>query len=156
IFRRSGDGSQIDGFLDVAGRVGWKVLPAAAYTAMPSGIVSTDVFEAFWHDVGQAAEAAVRDGIDAVYLSLHGAMVTETIEDVEGDLLARLRAIRGLEETPVFGVFDLHANFTEAMARHANGLVCYRENPHIDARATAVRAAQLLDRCLTTGVVPRM
>src|SRR5262249_41648494 len=34
--------------------------------------------------------------------------------------------------------------------------VCYRENPHIDARATAVRAAELLDRCLTTGVVPRM
>ena len=123
---------------------------------MPSGIVSADVFEAFWDDVRPIAAAAVQSGVDAVYLSLHGAMVTEAIEDVEGELLKRLRGIDGLAEIPIFGVFDLHANFTEAMARYANGLVCYRENPHVDARATAVRAAELLERCLAGGGLPRM
>ena len=156
ILRRRGDGSQVDGFLEVASRARWTVLPAASYTAMPSGIVKANVFESFWSDLAPVAEVAARTGVDAVYLSLHGAMVTEAIEDVEGELLARLRAISGLRKTPIFGVFDLHANFTEAMANHANGLVCYRENPHIDARATAVRATELLDRCLTTRVVPRM
>jgi len=156
IFRRRGDGSQIDGFLEVAGRAGWTVLPTASYTAMPSGIVTADVFESFWSDVAPIAEAAARSGVDGIYLSLHGAMVTEAIEDVEGELLARLRSIGGLRQTPIFGVFDLHANFTGAMARHANGLVCYRENPHIDARVSAIRAAELLERCLASGVVPRM
>ncbi|WP_350143936.1 M81 family metallopeptidase, partial [Haliea sp.] len=33
---------------------------------------------------------------------------------------------------------------------------CYRENPHIDARDSAVRAAELLARCLNEGTVPRM
>ena len=71
-------------------------------------------------------------------------------------MLRRLRAVPGLEQVPLFGVFDLHANLTEAMTRLADGLVCYRENPHIDARDTAVRAAELLARCLATGKRPRM
>lgn len=156
IFHRRGDGSQVDGFLEVADRAGWTVIPSTSYTAMPSGIVTADVFESFWNDVAPTAETASRSGVDAVYLSLHGAMVTEAIEDVEGELLQRLRSIDGLREVPIFGVFDLHANFTEAMARHANGLVCYRENPHVDARATAVRAAELLERCVAGGALPRM
>jgi microcystin degradation protein MlrC len=156
ILRRRGDGSQVDGFLEVAERAGWTVVPSASYTAMPSGIVTADVFESFWRDVAPVAAAAARDGVDGIYLSLHGAMVTEALEDVEGELLARLRAVEGLREIPLFGVFDLHATFTAAMARNANGLVCYRENPHVDARQTAVRAGELLRRSLEGGGLPRM
>ena len=156
IANRRGDGSQIDGFIEVADREQWEVTCAANYTATPSGTATDAVVEAFWADVEPVARQSGRDGVDAVYLSLHGAMISETIEDVEGEILARLRAIPGLESVPVFGVFDLHANFTGAMAKHANGLVCYRENPHIDARDSAVRAAELLARCLTTGAVPTM
>jgi microcystin degradation protein MlrC len=42
------------------------------------------------------------------------------------------------------------------MADHVNGLVCFRENPHTDARESAVRSARLLSRCLREGVTPRM
>jgi microcystin degradation protein MlrC len=83
-------------------------------------------------------------------------MVSESIDDVEGEVLRRLRAAPGLSQVPLFGVFDLHANLTEAMTQLADGLVCYRENPHIDARDTAVRAAELLARSLATGARPRM
>src|SRR5690606_29015227 len=48
------------------------------------------------------------------------------------------------------------ANVTERMVENANALVCYRENPHIDARESSVRAAELLARTLADGVVPRM
>lgn len=156
IFGRRGDGSQVDGFLEVADRENWTIIPTASYTAMPSGLVSGDVFETFWRDVEPTAVTAGRTGLDAVYLSLHGAMVTEEIDDVEGELLRRLRNIPGLEKIPLFGVFDLHANFTDAMAVNANCLVCYHENPHTDARATGVRAAELLSRCMGGGGLPRM
>ncbi len=73
---------------------------------------------------------------DAIYLVLHGAMVTESMDDVEGEFLDRLRRMVG-EQVPIFGVFDLHANFSDRMARLANGLVAYRENPHTDARRAA-------------------
>ena len=47
ILRRRGDGSQIDGFLEVASRARWTVLPGASYTATPAGIVKANVFESF-------------------------------------------------------------------------------------------------------------
>jgi microcystin degradation protein MlrC len=156
ILRRRGDGSQIDGFLEVAEREGWSVIPACAYTATPSGVVADAVVDAFWGELEPVARAAGRDGVDGIFLSLHGAMVSQSLDDVEGEMLARLRALPGLGEVPLFGVFDLHANFSDAMARHANGLVCYRENPHIDARDSAVRAADLLARCLAGGARPKM
>ncbi|MDR3475135.1 MAG: M81 family metallopeptidase [Devosia sp.] len=156
ILRRRGDGSQIDGFIEVADREGWEIVPICSYTATPSGRVRDAVLEGFWRDVVPGAEAAAKVGADAIYLSLHGAMVAESVDDVEGELLRRLRDIDGFETIPIFGVFDLHANFTEAMAREANALVCYRENPHIDARDSAVRAANLLARSLSSSRLPRM
>lgn len=156
LLARRGDGSQIDGFLEVADRTGWKIIPTCSYTATPSGRVEDAVVDAFLADLMPRAERAARTGVDAVYLSLHGAMVSQAIDDVEGEVLRRLRAVRGLEDVPVFGVFDLHANLTEAMTQLADGLICYRENPHIDARDTAVRAAELLARCIASGERPRM
>ncbi|MBO6637871.1 MAG: M81 family metallopeptidase [Roseitalea sp.] len=149
----AGNGSTIDGFLDVAARQGWDVEPACTYAASPSAMVEDAVIEAFWSDLEPVAR---RGPYDAVYLNLHGAMVAESFEDVEGTIMERLRAIDGFAELPIFGVFDLHANMTARMAAHANGLVGYRENPHIDARDSAVRAAELLARCLKEQTVPRM
>jgi len=151
-----GDGSTIDGFLEVARRQGWTVIPTAAASAMSSGRVADAVFEAFWREVEAVAQPAIAEGIDAIYLVLHGAMVTETIEDPEGELIERLRALPGAAALPIFGVFDLHGTFTARMAEFANCLVAYRENPHIDARDAAVLAAELLARSLATGQVPRM
>lgn len=151
-----GDGSPIDGFLEVANQEGWSVIPAVALSAMPSGPVADAVFEAFWTVLAEAFQTASASGLDAIFLALHGAMVTETIEDPEGVLLQRLRALLGAASLPIFGVFDLHASFSTRMAMNANCLVAYRENPHIDARLAATRAAQLLARCLREERLPRI
>jgi microcystin degradation protein MlrC len=98
----------------------------------------------------------LRQGVEAIYLVLHGAMVSQSFDDVEGELLGRVRALEGAADVPVFGVFDLHAHFTARMALHANCLVGYRENPHTDARAMAVLAAELLERQMNAGGVCRM
>jgi microcystin degradation protein MlrC len=149
-----GNGSMIDGVLEVAAREGWQVIAGASYAATPSGMVEDAVVAAFLDDLSATVAGAGR--IDGVFLALHGAMVSQSLADVEGAVLERLRALPGLAEVPVFGVFDLHANMTAAMARHADCLVSYRENPHIDARESAVRAAGLLARALRDGVRPRM
>ena len=98
-----GNGSAMDGFLEVADAEGWQVVPACSYTATPSGRVEDAVVDAFFADLMPRAERAAADGVDAVYLSLHGAMVSQSLDDVEGELLARLRAVPGLATVPVFG-----------------------------------------------------
>lgn len=156
LLARANDGSQIAGFLSVARREGWNVIPGVSYEAFPSGLVEHSVFEAFWSEVSPILEEAIADGLDGIFLSLHGAMVTTNEEDPEGELLRRIRAVAGAEALPVFGVFDLHANFSSKMAQLADGLLGYRENPHIDAHDCGAQAAELLMRCLTSSLRPVM
>jgi microcystin degradation protein MlrC len=54
----------------------------------------------------------------------------------------------------VGGVIDLHANFTGTMARCASALIAYRENPHIDAKESAIRAMRTLVRAIESGDLP--
>jgi microcystin degradation protein MlrC len=154
LLESAGDGSPIDGFLEVAGEECWTVVPALSASAMPSGPVADDVLEGFWDELADAVTKS--GGLDAIFLALHGAMVTESMEDPEGELLRRLRALPAAAALPIFGVFDLHANVSPRMAAHANGLIAYRENPHVDARLSSCRAAKLLVRALREGRVPRM
>ncbi len=152
-----GDGSMIDGFLEVADQAGWDVVPVANWGAQPAGPVDHAVFEAFWSELDAALRRELQgSGLDGIWLALHGAMVTTECADPEGELLRRIRAVPGADTLPLFGAFDLHATFTAEMARHADALVAYRENPHTDARETAVRSAHLLKRALDTGVRPHM
>lgn len=156
IFSRRGDGSVTDGFLGAAERHGFEVVPALDAWALPGGRVEDAAFEEFWREFESVARSALQTEIDAIFLVLHGAMATGRLDDAEGELLSRIRGLPQAAELPIFGVLDLHANVTPAMCRHANGLVAYRENPHIDAKQTGERAADLLARCLAEGRVPHM
>jgi microcystin degradation protein MlrC len=151
---RIGDGSQVDGFLATAKRLGWEVIPTANYLCGASGMVEHGVFERFWQDVEPVLRASAKE-LDGIFLSLHGAMVTTELEDVDGELLKRIRAIPGAEKLPIFGVYDLHATLTQEMGALSDGLVCYQLCPHDDTYESAVRATELLARCLKTGVRPR-
>ncbi|WP_139102806.1 M81 family metallopeptidase, partial [Acinetobacter baumannii] len=52
--------------------------------------------------------------LDAVYLDLHGAMVTEHLDDGEGEILARVRRVIG-KDVPLVASLDLPANVPSAM-----------------------------------------
>lgn len=148
----AGDSSPLGGCLQCFQSWGWDLVPGADYRAVPSGTVDDAVVESFWRD----CRSAWQEDVDAIFLVLHGAMVSQTLRDVEGELLTRFRRLPGAANLPLFGVYDLHANFSAAMATAANGLLAYRQNPHTDARQAAVRAAELLRRCLKTGQRPTM
>lgn len=150
----AGDGSPLAGALETADAYDWAIVPAVDYRAVPGPTVEDAVLDQFWRDFVAVAEPALARGVDGVYLVLHGGMVTKSCLDVEGDLLERIRRLPGGASVPICGVVDLHANFTEQMARWANGLIAYRENPHADARRAAADAAELLHRLMQTGERP--
>lgn len=151
LWEAEGDASPLAGALEVARECAWEVLPVIDLRAMPSATATDDVIALFWESFRTVAERERERGVDGIYLVLHGAMVSESVPDVEGELLRRIRALPGLADVPICGVLDLHGNITEAMAQHSNGLVAYRENPHIDAKNAAMEGARLLERLMQTG-----
>src|SRR6185312_7162370 len=114
-------------------------------SAPPSSYVDEDAYErvaaAMLEDLAQAGP------LDGIYLDLHGAMVAAHLEDGEGELLRRIRALVG-ERIPIVASLDFHTNMTPEMVRYSSAMLGYRTYPHIDMADTGGRAAQLLDRLL--------
>jgi len=142
------DGSPLGAALAVADELGWEVVPAVDYRAVPGPTVSDTVVEALRRDLESTASEALTEGLDGIYLVLHGAMVAESVSDVEGETLERICRLPGLGSVPICGTLDLHANSSARFAEHSDALVAYRENPHTDARDTAASAALILDRLM--------
>ena len=131
--------------------LGHTLVGTAWAAASPSAHVTADAFERIAGELVKRLRAALP--VDGVYLDLHGAMVVETYDDGEGELLRRVREAVG-PRIPVAASLDLHANVTQAMVEHADGLVAYRTYPHVDMAATGARAARLLDEIVRTGERP--
>lgn len=151
VLAKVGDTSPLGGFLSAAADLRLEVIPTLDLRATPSGTVEDEVVDRFWAEFEPTAKRALATGVDAIFLVLHGAMATASLPDVEGELLERIRLLPGGKAVPVFGVFDLHANFSSRMSNLANGLLAYRENPHIDARERAADITHLMNRVLEQG-----
>ena len=145
-----GVNAPVGGFLDAARHHGWTLLPSAWAGATPSSYVTEDAFERIAAAIVDDTRAALERGLDAIYLDLHGAAVAQHVDDTEGELLERLRAVVG-PKLPIVASLDLHANVTDRMLALANALVAYRSYPHVDMAATGERAATLLAARLKSG-----
>lgn len=135
------------GFARQAAQRGWTLLPGFWCGAVPSAHVTDEAFEKISASI--LADVEKRD-YDAIYLELHGAAMTETYDDAEGELLSRVRERVG-PGVPIVASLDLHANVTRGMLEHADGLVAFRTYPHIDYVLTGERAAELLERLVRNG-----
>jgi len=136
------------GFVAQADANGWELVPTIACAASPSAHVTKDAFERIVKVMVDGIKAAGR--LDAVYLDLHGAMVTEHLDDGEGEILARVRKVIG-GDLPLVVSLDLHANVTPEMVAHADALIAYRTYPHVDMADTGRAAANHLARLLRGG-----
>lgn len=132
------------GFIRAAQAAGHQIEPVIWAGASPAAHVTRGAFERIAAEIIDAAE---QRKYDAIYLDLHGAMVTVDADDGEGELLSRLRARVG-KDVPIVTSLDLHANVTTAMLRHANGMTAFRTYPHVDMADTGARAYQLLEDLL--------
>jgi microcystin degradation protein MlrC len=142
-------GTCMGGYLAVAAEIGAEIVVPLCASAPPSGPVDSDAYETFCRMI---TDEVARGGFDALWLDLHGAMVTERFDDGEGELLRRIRAID--PNTPICVAYDMHANFFDAMVSNAQIVTGYQTYPHIDQRQTAERAARALLRVMRREVVP--
>ena len=142
--------TQLGGFLHAAQEMGAEVTVPIAAGAHPSGYVERAAYE----DMCDAIVGGIRDGCDAAFLALHGAMVAEHFDDGEGELLRRIRAVA--PRLPIAVGLDFHSHMTAPMVEHATVIAGYRTYPHIDMGETAQRAGRTLARALAGEVVPAM
>ncbi|MCA9040678.1 MAG: M81 family metallopeptidase [Planctomycetaceae bacterium] len=150
----AGDGSPLAAVVEFGNKTGWEFLPTIDMRAMPSGTVANDVFETFWEAFVAGYQNEIEQGIDGIYLVLHGAMVTDAYPDVEGELLNRIRQLDGAKDIPICGVLDLHGNISPKMMQASQGFIAYQCNPHTDAHAASYKGAELLNEILTRGEFP--
>lgn len=125
------------------------LIPILWANAEPANRVTKDAFNRISGEIIEGVAAAAPD---ALYLDLHGAMVMETCDDGEGELLRRLRA--RLPDLPVAVSLDLHANVSDDLMRLADVITIYRTYPHLDMDATGARAWRLLAAMLDSGARP--
>jgi microcystin degradation protein MlrC len=144
----SGMNVPIAGFIEAAIGAGHSLVPLICANATPSAQVTDDIFEEV---VGILCGDLARSlPVDAVYLDLHGAMVTESLEDGEGEIVARVRKVVG-PRVPIVASLDLHANVSQAMLETLDACVAYRTYPHVDMAETGKRAFALLAHIVGTG-----
>jgi microcystin degradation protein MlrC len=135
------------GFVEAAEANGWELIPTISCGASPSAHVTEDAFERITKEMVDGIANA--GPLDAVYLDLHGAMVTEHLDDGEGEILARVRKVIGTD-LPLVASLDLHANVTPEMVEHADALIAYRTYPHVDMADTGRASARHLALLLKT------
>ena len=120
------------------------ILPLAWACAMPGGLVTDDAFDRICALLVEPLRGAE---IDAVFLELHGAMVTQSHEDGEGEILRRVREVVG-PDLPILVALDLHANVSPEFVERADFVTSYRTYPHNDWGPTGGRCAEWLDRLM--------
>lgn len=144
IAARSQANTGIAGFFDCGRNFGWNITHAISAHAGPSGPVSTEAFE---HIVELIIDTVKTEQPDGVLLALHGAMVTESYQDGEGELLKRLRDVTG-PDLPIAITLDLHANVSKKMCDLAQIIVSYKTYPHVDMHEAAEHAGNILQHAM--------
>ncbi|MBE5784271.1 MAG: M81 family metallopeptidase [Clostridiales bacterium] len=131
----------LSGMISVARAAGAEVIPTVALlNAAP--LIAKDAYEYVLGDLLDRIRANCRD-VDGICLALHGAGCAEGVDDMEADILQKVREIVG-DDMPITITLDLHANMSDDMVRLANGIFPLKQYPHIDRIEAATLAMESL------------
>ncbi|MHB1416249.1 MAG: M81 family metallopeptidase [Chloroflexota bacterium] len=150
---RDGD-SEVAGIIAAAAEEGVDLVPIVASYGGTGGPV-TDAAYAYLRE--QILDGVRREAsaVNGAILPLHGAMLTESLDDPEGDLIAAVREALGPDK-PLVCSLDMHAHVTDLMVARADALVGYHTHPHVDLYDAGYRAMKILARTLRGEVKPVM
>ncbi len=146
-----GTDHEIGGFFDRLHDADCEAVPLFAARALPFGTVSDETYAALLDQMLQSLRDA--GPLDGLLVAPHGATVSQTVRDVDGDWLTRVRDVVGTD-VPIVSTADPHGNLSPKMIAAVDAITAYRTNPHIDQRARGVEAADLLFRTLAGKIRP--
>lgn len=92
--------------------------------------------------------------LDAIFISLHGAMAVEDIPKPEAEIVRRLRQEVG--DIPIFVTLDLHANEDQELSDAADAVFIVKRYPHYDTYLQGERAGRALVNTLSNKYEPVM
>jgi microcystin degradation protein MlrC len=144
--------STLAGFFAEAGQhPDVELVPLFFTRLMPMGAITPEATDFIFDRI----IAALRDNgpWDAVLLPLHGAAVSASHPDADGELVRRVRALVG-PRVPIGVALDMHANIAPQLVSNADIVTVYQTNPHIDAFEQARHCAQLLLRTVRGEIRP--
>lgn len=119
-------------------------IPILKGHALPGGMVTRAAYESLLTEILDGLSDQLP--IDGLFFDIHGAMSVEGIDDPEGNMIERIRAVVG-HETLISTSMDLHGNVSEKLAGLSDLITCYRMAPHEDALESKQRAVDnLLER----------
>ena len=133
--------------------LGWTVVESLCAFATPAGTTVRSTYEQFRDEILSDLREALP--VDAVMLSLHGAMVATGYDDCEGDLVHRVRDLVGAD-TPVGVELDLHCHISRQLAADVTALVIFKEYPHTDFEARADELWTIIAATLAGELKPTM
>lgn len=108
---------------------GHHFLEGLSASALPAGLLTRSTYEALRGRLITGLEAAMP--VDAIIVSMHGAMMADGYDDCEGDMLRHIRALVGSRAT-VGVILDPHCHMTGEMVAHADLIACFKSYPHVD------------------------
>jgi len=119
-------------------------VPTLVGKSLPGGTVTREAYESL---VTKTLKLLKDNGpYDGLFFDIHGAMSVVGLDDPEGDLIERIRAVIG-DDVLISTSMDLHGNVSEKLAKNTDLITCYRMAPHEDAIESKKRAVtNLLDR----------
>lgn len=147
----AGTATEMGGVLGfLADRPDWDGRFLRCASASPGGPVVQEDLDTILDEI---VDGVASGSWDAVYLSLHGALLGTADLAPERRLLERVRAAVG-PGVPVAATFDMHACLDPAIGGLVDVLTGYRTYPHVDMDQTARRALALLDKAVRGEIRP--
>ncbi len=132
---------------------GFTLIEGSCFAASPAGYTNRGDYETMRDEILAQLKAAMP--LDGVLLGLHGAMVAHGYDDVEGDIVARVRAIVG--PACVIGMeLDPHCHLTLKRVEHSDIIILYKEFPHTDVVDRAEELLTLVLRTIRGEIKPVM
>lgn len=126
-------------------------VPLLFTSTIPGGALTDQCFTKFHDEIIELTKQAGQ--LDGVLLLLHGAAVSVSVADIEGELLQSVRKVVG-NDIPIMVTLDLHAHITEKMVSLSTALFGWETYPHMDSFTTGARAAKLIVRTINKEVSP--
>jgi len=121
----------------------WDVAFLRCTSAIPGGPVAQADLDKIIDEI--VCDVVAGGDWDALYLSLHGALIGT--EDLSPDLTLLRRVRTAIDpKVPLAASFDMHACLNPEVGDLVDVLTGYRSYPHVDMHETACRALTLLKR----------